>query len=85
MVAKRKKRRKVASEEEAARAALAAVPVTDEDPGLFWGPDWREMVREAKLSWRQDREWCTNTTAPLDSKGAAGIGKGRARLAPPRA
>ena len=26
---------------------MAAVPVTDEDPALFWGPDWREMVREA--------------------------------------
>ncbi len=48
MVARRRKPKKFVSEDEAARAALAAVPVTDEDPALFWGPDWREMVREAE-------------------------------------
>ena len=48
MVAKRKKRRTFANADEAARAALAAVPVTDEDPAVFWGPDWKGQLEEAE-------------------------------------
>lgn len=48
MVANRRKRRTFKTEDEAARAALAAVAVSDEDPALFWGPDWKEQLEEAE-------------------------------------
>ena len=47
MVAKGKKRRTFANAAEAAKAVLAAVPVTDEDPAVFWGPDWKKELEEA--------------------------------------
>jgi hypothetical protein len=48
MVAHRRKKRIFRTEDEAARAALAAVPVSDEDPALFWGPDWKQALEEAE-------------------------------------
>jgi hypothetical protein len=48
MVAKRSRRRTFATEAEAAKAAFAAVPVSDEDPAVFWGPDWKEKLEEAR-------------------------------------
>jgi len=50
MVANRRNRRAFQTEDDAARAALAAVPVSDEDPALFWGPDWRTKLQEAQES-----------------------------------
>lgn len=48
MVAKRRKRRAFATEEEAFLAALAKVPVSDEDPETFWGPNWKEEWERAE-------------------------------------
>ena len=48
MVARRSRRRTFATEAEAAKAAFAAVPVSDEDPADFWGPDWKEKLEEAR-------------------------------------
>lgn len=48
MVARRRKQRVFANEDEAAAAALAVVPVTDEDPAIFWGPDWQEQIQRAE-------------------------------------
>jgi len=47
MVARRHRRKQeYATADEAARAALAAVPVVDEDPTVFWGADFWDVKRE---------------------------------------
>jgi hypothetical protein len=49
MVAKRQKQQRYQTEAEAARAALAKVPTSDEDPALFWGPNWEEEWERARI------------------------------------
>jgi hypothetical protein len=48
MVARRRRRtrREYATNDERVRAMLAAVPVVDEDPTVFWGPDFWEVKRQ---------------------------------------
>jgi hypothetical protein len=48
MVARRRRRarREYATNDERVRAMLAAVPVVDEDPTVFWGADFWEVKRQ---------------------------------------
>ena len=48
MVAKRRKCQKYANDWERVKAMLDALPESDEDPALFWGPDWREKLQESE-------------------------------------
>ena len=51
MVAKRQRRgqQEYTTADEVARAALATVPVDDEDPTEFWGPDFWNVKREIEV------------------------------------
>jgi hypothetical protein len=44
------------SEDEAVRALLASVPVSDEDPTTFWGPDFWEVKREIEAERANKRQ-----------------------------
>ena len=46
MIAKRRRSR-FATEDEAAQAALAAVPISHENPAAYWGPDWSDTLQQS--------------------------------------
>lgn len=47
MVSKRRQPAKEMTEHERFLAMLESLPVSDEDPAVFWGPDWRERLEES--------------------------------------
>jgi hypothetical protein len=47
MVARRRTKHTGQTEYERVKAMLDALPVSDEAPALFWGPDWKEKLQES--------------------------------------
>lgn len=48
MVAKRRGQRAKQTEDARVKAMLDALPPSDEDPALFWGPNWKEDLQESE-------------------------------------
>jgi len=48
MVARRRTKHGKQTEYERVKAMLDALPLSDEDPAIFWGPNWKEDLQEAE-------------------------------------
>jgi hypothetical protein len=55
MVARRHRQDHSRTEHERVKAMLDALPQSDEDPALFWGPNWKQAGEEAEEDIRAGR------------------------------
>ena len=51
MVARRRAKRGEQTEWERAKAMLDALPPSDEDPAIFWGPNWKQEMDETQTEY----------------------------------